>query len=1795
MASNKKNVKRFLAMLLSMMIIATTIPYSGTQVLAVNAEERIEDSNQLLTMADKETEYSGNDESGEACTSITDLTGLIDSHVNSVSSTIVNIDETGESQNPASNDIIDANFKNGLFTFRSLKEGYVYYWLEDSEYRMSEFFREVKANESVEICFGGEIGRFYDQGDFVNLQIRYIYSKEEPRIEEGEGFILEGYDDAICLEDSFTLATQRLQTPLNVEWIGSRLVWEATPDIDMACGYMVNIYFEQDGISCGYAQYVDIDNTSTYVDTSVGEKYSVSIIAVSNDLSKYLDSDPTEPAIYNPSTMNSIYRLYDITDSEKKVVEGCNLVDWVNIEDYFKGQGDNIKTRDFLVEINGFNRNCPITSLPYNINSLSITGKLFNAFYVDTGYYLELPCNLILNKMLANVNDDSYTRYDLNGHNLTIQDDAYYLVEVFDSSKEQSGILTVSDVKTQYYYVQDGNKESDDKCYLSEIHDVGDIIIDNNLGDTVISNRLENIHNITLRTPAILSSYNSKNNRYSIQSDKLLCQKDGELKLAGPDTGNYEYKINIKNEANVNISRLKVNSTGQWAENPNPFPNGIKIMQYDGDINNIRYTPGSAILQTNPDAGFRKAGGYVVAANDTVAKDIFDGIISVPTSLSLEARKNDANGYEILDECSSPDGDIRAEVILSKDYFVDSEGYKYYPKFKEANGAGYAFWDNDLFSVSSESPFIFIEYKRTKLGKETIGVSLDYTIENGEYIFNCLKEGGQEATFTLSEKEVNAAALERVFPIEVSILGKYSQKDKEDLLDSIKFDRTEDVNQASKNHIVAYAIENTTNKLGNVKLNHEGKAVLNGKPQGTFSWVYENQALIANKDTNGYYCTIKFTPDKKGDYKDYPEFITSTFVAVSKVTGIYLEGDKNTLDSSIEEDAVNLRIGFNTTGYYDMEDSAFVQALAEYVAGDGESGADIQWKDITNKGYIDIKDIVRAEASCKTIKINDKSYKDGFANKIQVTLKDSIGKTYTATYTLTLVEGAVTDIAIAEYKEKDTKVNTFIDKENAPELVTPESQEYYSMKLSSSVIRGNVDDKNKLIPASITLEATALSGESENNKTKLIWTSSDTSIATVKNTDSMGRKAVITFGSKSSGDAVITVKSADKAGVSAQIYIQEEDHSPVQLSNKITLNAYYNDTNACELPIKAQDGTTIESIEIVDSDKYDNYEIKKEDDIWGITTPGNGEENFPSKKFSDSKFKLKVGVKPDSVENAETEYYDLTFSLTVNMDKPSATIKQIEKPNLFLKSEHAVYTISSKTKMSSVKVYVRNIDGTYEEPDELCNLIENYDGTFYRAYIMNDNTSNNKMQIHFEIKYEGYSEAAKTITKDMAVATINKKPVISLPQIDVPADVTSANATLMVDNWPYELDSNDSVEAVTNTAGITAEKTEGGLIKITNPTGKTQTVNINVQKKDWSTAITVSCKFNVIKQPELVFETSKINMNIVNNYQDNGYISIPVSIKNSNIPITGMSYDTSAAKNSPILSDNVLRVIYNKNEGVLKLGFNKDSKAYDDLKNRAGSYSIPFTAKTAYGDSKKANLTINVDKKSITVGVSLKGSLNTVDRESGPQINYKLSNASTGVYVSSMELKNPKQNGKFADKGAADYFYLQLGKYNYMYLDAYWDAALDIKLSYQMGAIITLSDGSVIEWDGVSKGQIITVKPVQKLPKVALSNSSVDIYKKSLTSTDVELVPEYGTIETAARQTGEKNYSDIMTTFIKATEDKAAYITLNPQTQIKNVKSGKYSVTIKYTLKGQAVNTAPQSLKITANVKDIKWLDIRRK
>lgn len=47
---------------------------------------------------------------------------------------------------------------------------------------------------------------------------------------------------------------------------------------------------------------------------------------------------------------------------------------------------------------------------------------------------------------------------------------------------------------------------------------------------------------------------------------------------------------------------------------------------------------------------------------------------------------------------------------------------------------------------------------------------------------------------------------------------------------------------------------------------------------------------------------------------------------------------------------------------------------------------------------------------------------------------------------------------------------------------------------------------------------------------------------------------------------------------------------------------------------------------------------------------------------------------------------------------------------------------------------------------------------------------------------------------------------------------------------------------------------------------------------------------------------------------------------------------------------------------------------------------------------------------------------------------------------------------------------------------------------------------------------------------------------------------------------------------------------IRTDSQIKSTKAGKYTITVRYTFRGQAVNTAPQTVKITASVRDIKPL-----
>lgn len=1702
---------------------------------------------------------------------------------------IISADADYTNLNTSANDVFKSvSWEKGVFRNTANKSGYAMYlveaWNTDTEEWDYITRRDVNltADYPISVDFQMDIADDLQEsfkGQVITLRIKYSYSNT-PLWEEDEATIEKLLRTASSMEDTFLLATQKLPTPKNVKWIGKTFVWESDESGNVG-GYEVGF----NGMSQYTWRSVSSDyralNFSDYIDDYQDEDETIyaTVRMKTNDLTVALPSDSTEPEYYDSESTLREYCLYNITNN-KVPIEGCQYVDWETILHYFNDKSDEPQNCDYEIVIFASNKEDPITNLPSNVNSLKITNQYLGYTYV-TDDTIVLSSNTVINRpcLLATAEFDG-CNFDLNGYNLISNSHIYG--EVFDSSKEKKGTLTLLG--------------GDYSLYCKNVRDINEVIIDCP-NCTVSFSCMDNIKNLIVRSPLLICPV-SKYNNYSLMVDNLICEDGGQLwfyDFGQIGQSKLEYDVLIHDSAMINVNRVSNDGNGYY-DNPTPFSNGFKLFQYNGDISNIKYAEDSAILKAYPDAGFSQSGGYVIGANNPIAKDLFEGISAVPSAISMEAQSNGLGQYTIVDDAYDADKGLESKLVLSKESF-DKDGQIYYPKVKAVVSEEFEEWDNDIVTVTSKGSTILSKYKGNKLGAATIGVMLDYTVdEDGNYSINCMDKDGQDTTILLTFKEVNVSALERVYPITISVVGAYTEAEKQSLLASIKYDRSESSNQAETDYILAYVVGNGRNTLRDAKLCKEGVAETNSKNQGTFTWVNENQVLAADSNRKGYYCTLKFTPNPEGDYAQYPSFTTTGFVAVSKFTGIYItaDNDKYTLDSNLENDAVDLKVNFMATGYFDLEDTPFFQTLGAFIGED--SDGQLLWEDLSGKGYlsidVDSEVMIHAKACIK-----DNRYIDGFSNKIRATLTDATGKTYVANNSLTLVKGAITKIDLAEAKtEADEKINTFIHKEKAPALNKNEGDEYYSLNLSTSVIKRNIDNNNKLVSASITVDATAYAGDSVNVNTKLIWSSSDTGIVTVKAVDAWGRRAVITFGSKTAGNATITVKSADKASTIAQIYVQEEDHSPVQPSNKIALNAFYNGTNPLAIPMKAQEGTKIVSVAVTDKN-YTDYSIEKINGQWSIKSPQKNSPSYPVKKYSDNNFVLKVGVQAD--ESEEIEYYELKYVLTVSRDRPTAIVKQISKPNIFYTDSKASYTITSKYPMESVRVFAPKADGGYEElRGDQYSVIVHANGLSASVSIQDRDIFASKVKLHFEIIYAGYDIDTKTITKASAVATMNKKPTVSFAQIDVPAGENTGKTHLLVDKARRNLTDMETVKAVVESK-VAIEKSPDGMIKIENTTGKTQNYKAKVKLSNWSEAIVVSGKYNIVKQPELVLETNNITMNVANNYQDNGYIEIPINIKNSPVSITGLTYDISAAKNAKLFSNNILRVVYNKNDSKLKIGFNKESDAYANLAERSGSYSIPFTAKTNYGDSKAATLTINVDKNAISVSVFVKGSLNTVDRANGPALTFKLADASTGVYVADMKLKNPKVNGDFAASGVADFFYVakEGAKRNQdikvpATIGAYWSASLDIKQSYQMGAVITLSDGTVLELDGVSKGKIISIKPVQKLPKMTLSKSTIHIYKKALEDIEVSMVPAYGSIETAVRQGNDKNYRDITVGFTEAIGENLAFLILRPTEQIKNTKAGKYTITIKYTLRGQAINTAPQTAKITASVNDIKLLDL---
>ena len=919
-----------------------------------------------------------------------------------------------------------------------------------------------------------------------------------------------------------------------------------------------------------------------------------------------------------------------------------------------------------------------------------------------------------------------------------------------------------------------------------------------------------------------------------------------------------------------------------------------------------------------------------------------------------------------------------------------------------------------------------------------------------------------------------------------------------------------------------------------------------------WTWVDDSVKLTADDAAPVQYYTAVY--DKSDD--NYEAFTAVLPVAVSQITGISISGDK----SLVTEGTETYQAVVKYKGYT-PNDEEYTEHYKEYLKYQWSAAGKSPLVTIAGEGKEKNADITAAAGITKnkTQKVN-----------LTATVNEKVFK---ASLDLTLVPAPFVDEIQVTLAEEQ------------PDTVLPGMDELLGNIQNIGDITIDLADistaKNN-VKNTVQLSASAFAKDAAATG-KFKWSSSDTSVVAVK-ADKNSENAVLTF--KKAGSAIVHVIAQDGGKYDREILVTIKDYAPILENSTIALDLY--STEGTIVPVRSQNENEIIGIAIqeqvskewVTSDKF---EAAEEDGKFII----KGKEGYaPSKN---AKVKVQLQITTEGYEEPTSKA--ATISVNVK-NKPTASLKNTAKANLFYKDATAEYQITSKYEIESIEdVTVTDengnvcgrkdvgensivgfslkdvaIDGTTGTLtfDTFGTLDETTWKIFKDNKTAGDNGSVKVRDVKLKVSFKDYTEAADQII-NVTVTAENKVPSLKLNDLMLLSGMTE-NTTQVYDTKAktvYSVDTFD-VTITSKTNGVEVEWTDEGNVKVTYAGTKDVKYNVELKSKnDWTQTVSPAGKISIstAAKQNLVLDNSKITLNMEHNIQKNGEFKIAVAAKNNDSRIEDV-IPLRDSKNKTLFDSGYLYIDFNSEEQVLYVGLNRGMG--ESVK--AGTYKVNLVGKIMVGETeqslKATTLTITLADKAPTVSLKAKGSIDLVRRQD-TSIVY------TPTYKNvTAEAKQVRLSGAYAEYFSAK---VEEGK---VIVSAREDKAMSTKITYPVNVTLTLDNGCEVT-------STIKIKPVNKLPKLTAQVTKATLYKLN---PEEEII--YQIIPNDSKTSIDK---------IERVEDKNSKyfdfavendkVTVSLSTEANKMKPGKYTVSYKVYMEGAAYNVKPTTLKLTVTVK----------
>lgn len=889
-------------------------------------------------------------------------------------------------------------------------------------------------------------------------------------------------------------------------------------------------------------------------------------------------------------------------------------------------------------------------------------------------------------------------------------------------------------------------------------------------------------------------------------------------------------------------------------------------------------------------------------------------------------------------------------------------------------------------------------------------------------------------------------------------------------------------------------------------------------PKG-WAWDEGTLSLTASDGAKIQYCSATYSEE------GYESFTTRLPVAVTRITGVDIAG-KNVINPGKQES-------------YNI--------LYEYI------GSDIDSQKFDER--LSVNCIRTSEANIAVVKSVDrdnvvveaKENTDGGLAEFALTLSIDNGTNtgvnmFVREFGITIpMKACVNDITITPVKENGQNFTFLADD-----------------KLMEIDINEIKSAKNKYV---VELKAVATINGVAAKNVKLNWKSSDSSVASVAE-DKNGK---VTLTIKKEGIAEITAAADDAGQCVGALTVNIMDYAPVLETTSVMINKY--STQGSELILQDQNGNTITSVRVLEQDaESENFSVSKPvDGVSKLVIKGKAPALSYTKKTT-SNCKLEVRTTKGN--------YLYALKITTDVTKPTATLKLKSKANLFYTNAEAVYTISSKYAISSVEdvgTGTVRFFGKYNKNTMTVQFQTNgtLDSTTLSLFTTPKSPCLNTV---LKVYFAGYSEPQLIQVK---VATENKKPSFSMTGLTFCPGIASGTVNVINAKTKEALALNSSsmtlvMQKPTDNTVSAVINRKGG-VDISYSGTKSVSYTAALASSQWTQPVNVSGKITYVKAPEqmvLALGSKQLTLNMGTNIKANGTNNIAVSVNNSDVTVTSLSYDGTA---KPLIDAGYLSYEFDAKGQALRLGLVDGKRGTV----KAGNYKLDLYATINVGSQsmmiKKATLTIKLVEPSaakVTLS-SPKGKINLIDR-GNTSIVYtpKISGIDTTIRSVSVTGEN------------TEYFTAFLNQDKKVEIKANTGKNMSSKTTYAVTILVKLENGYQIS-------SVVKIKPTNTLPKVVLSPAKCNLYRSNSNQHTVTLSLKNSSIDLKSitsfkLDTGNKaanNFSVINNI------SKNGTVSFSLAGDKKNIKKGRYTLKCQVTFKDAAIDAKPATVNMTVTVK----------